>query len=80
MVDYQKKKDKKRALTFKYNAAGKPVEIAMSNVGKINVSYDNYGEIKGVKSSAGNKMAVQVTNAFKNLLSIVRPAGVNLNM
>jgi YD repeat-containing protein len=80
MVDYQKKKDKKRALTFKYNAAGKPVEIAMSNVGKINVAYDNYGEIKEVKSSAGNKMAVQVTKAFKNLLSIVRPAGVNLNM
>jgi len=80
MVDYQKKKVAKRALTFKYNAAGKPVEIAMSNVGKINVSYDSYGEIKEVKSSAGNKMAVQVTNAFKNLLSIVRPAGVNLNM
>ncbi|TDJ05735.1 MAG: RHS repeat protein [Deltaproteobacteria bacterium] len=80
MIDYHKKKDKKRALTFKYNAAGKPVEIAMSNIGKIRVSYDSYGEIKEVKSSAGSKMAVQVTNAFKNLLSIVRPAGVNLNM
>lgn len=80
MVDYRKKAKNKRALTFKYNTAGKPVEIAMSNVGKINVSYDSYGEIKDVKSSAGSKMAVQVTNAFKNLLSIVKPAGVNLNM
>jgi len=80
MIDYQKKKTKKRALTFKYNAAGKPVEIAMSNIGRIKVSYDSYGEIKEVKSSAGSKMAVQVTNAFKNLLSIVKPAGVNLNM
>ncbi len=81
MIDMNKKgKKKKRTLKFTYNALGKPVEIAMERVGKINVAYDNYGEIKKVESKAGHKMALQVTQAFQSLLSIVKPAGVNLNM
>jgi YD repeat-containing protein len=79
MVD-QESATSKRVLAFKYNAMGKPVEIEMEKVGKINVAYDNYGEIKKVDSSAGHKMALQVTQAFQNLLTIVKPAGVNLNM
>jgi YD repeat-containing protein len=79
MVD-QDSPTSKRVLAFKYNALGKPVEIEMEKVGKINVAYDNYGEIKKVDSSAGHKMALQVTQAFQNLLTIVKPAGVNLNM
>jgi len=79
MVD-QESASSKRVLGFKYNALGKPVEIEMEKVGKINVAYDNYGEIKKVESSAGHKMALQVTQAFQNLLTIVKPAGVNLNM
>jgi YD repeat-containing protein len=79
MVD-QESATQKRVLAFKYNSLGKPVEIEMEQVGKINVAYDNYGEIKKVESSAGHKMALQVTQAFQNLLSIVKPAGVNLNM
>jgi YD repeat-containing protein len=80
MVDKDAKTGKSRTLVFQYNALGKPVEIQMENVGKINVAYDNYGEIKRVESKAGHKMALQVTQAFQNLLSIVKPAGVNLNM
>lgn len=80
MVDDDKKTNQRRTLSFKYNALGKPVEIEMEKVGKINVAYDNYGEIKKVESDAGHKMALQVTQAFQNLLSIVKPAGVNLNM
>ena len=80
MVDQQKSNNERRILAFKYNALGKPVEIEMEKVGKINVAYDNYGEIKKVESNAGHKMALQVTQAFQNLLSIVKPAGVNLNM
>jgi YD repeat-containing protein len=80
MVDTNKNKNVKRAITFKYNASGKPTEIAMSKVGKIDVTYDSFGEIKEVKSDAGPQMAMQVTQAFQNLLAIVRPAGVNLNM
>jgi YD repeat-containing protein len=79
MVD-QESATEKRVLAFKYNALGKPVEIEMEKIGKINVAYDNYGEIKKVESSAGHKMALQVTQAFQNLLSIVKPAGVNLNI
>jgi hypothetical protein len=80
MVDHDKTSNQKRSLDFKYNALGKPVEIAMEKVGTINVAYDNYGEIKKVESKAGPKMALQVTQAFQSLLSIVKPAGVNLNM
>lgn len=79
MVD-QESANQRRVLAFKYNALGKPVEIEMEKIGKINVAYDNYGEIKKVESSAGHKMALQVTQAFQNLLSIVKPAGVNLNI
>ncbi len=79
MVD-QESETSRRVLAFKYNSLGKPVEIEMEKVGKINVAYDNYGEIKKVESSAGHKMALQVTQAFQNLLTIVKPAGVNLNM
>ncbi len=80
MFDKNKKTSKTRILEFKYNALGKPVEIKMKNTGKINVAYDNYGEIKKVESKQGHKMALQVTQAFQSLLAIVKPAGVNLNM
>lgn len=80
MVDRNKSTKKTRTLAFQYNSIGKPVIIAMDNVGKINVQYDNYGDIKRVDSEAGHKMALQVTQAFQNLLAIVKPAGVNLNM
>jgi hypothetical protein len=80
MIDNNSKTKKRRTLSFKYNSLGKPIEIEMDSVGKINVSYDNYGEIKKVDSKQGHKMALQVTQAFQNLLSIVKPAGVNLNM
>ena len=80
MVDKDKKTKKTRVLSFQYNSLGKPVEIEMVKVGKIQVAYDNYGEIKRVESKQGHKMALQVTQAFQNLLAIVKPAGVNLNM
>jgi len=80
MVDDDRKNKKKRVLSFKYNSLGKPVEIALKNAGKINVQYDNYGEIKKVESKAGHKMALQVTQAFQSLLAIVKPAGVNLSL
>lgn len=80
MMSEEKDEKSKKTLAFEYNGLGKPSEITMNGVGKINVSYDNYGEIKKVDSSAGHKMALQVTMAFQSLLSIVKPAGVDLNM
>ena len=80
MVDKDVKTKKRRILSFKYNSLGKPVVIEMEKIGKIQVDYDNYGEIKRVESKQGHKMALQVTQAFQNLLAIVKPAGVNLNL
>ena len=69
-----------KTLIFTYNSYGKPIVIEMEGIGKINVTYDKYGEMESVKSDDGHKIALQVTQAFQNLLSIVKPAGVNLNM
>tara|TARA_B100001971_G_scaffold213155_1_gene245442 strand:- start:19442 stop:21100 length:1659 start_codon:yes stop_codon:yes gene_type:complete len=82
MVDkeVQKGKSVERMLSFTYNSLGKPEIIKMEKVGQIMVKYDNYGDIKRVESKDGHKMALQVTQAFQNLLAIVKPAGVNLNM
>jgi YD repeat-containing protein len=80
MVNDDSKSKDGGILSFAYNSMGKPVEIVMENVGKINVSYDNYGEIKKVDSKEGPKMAMRVTQAFQQLLSIVGPAGVNLGL
>ncbi len=68
----------KRRLDFKYNEASKPIEIIDPALGSITVSYSNSGEIKKVESSAGRKIAMEVTSAFQNLLDIIRPAGVSL--
>lgn len=73
MVDH-----KKRVIQFKYNENSKPVEIKDPKLGAINVSYTNSGQIKKVESSAGRRIALQVTSAFQNLLDIIRPAGVTL--
>lgn len=68
-----------RRLDFKYNENSKPVEITDPKLGTIRVSYRNSGEIDKIDSSAGQKVALQVTSAFQNLLEIIRPAGVNLS-
>ncbi len=68
----------KRRIDFKYNENSKPVEITDPTLGSITVSYTNSGEIKKVESTAGRKIALQVTTAFQNLLDIIRPAGVNI--
>lgn len=68
-----------KRIDFKYNENSKPVEISDPSVGTITVTYNNSGEIKKVDSSAGRKVAMQVTSAFQNLLDIVRPAGVSLS-
>jgi YD repeat-containing protein len=69
----------RRRIDFKYNENSKPIEITDPAVGTIRVSYTNSGEIKKVDSTAGRKIALQVTTAFQNLLDIIRPAGVNLS-
>lgn len=69
----------KRVLNFKYNEHSKPTEIEDPKLGAIKVTYTATGEIKKVDSTAGRKIALQVTTAFQNLLDIIRPAGVTLS-
>ena len=78
-VIYTDKDKKKETLNFKYNTLGKPVEISMQGVGKMNVIYNNVGKVKNVKSDKGAKVANRVTRTFLSLLAVVKPAGVNLN-
>lgn len=69
----------KRRIDFKYNENSKPIQITDPSLGSITVTYTNSGEIKKVDSTGGRKVALQVTNAFQNLLDIIRPAGVSLS-
>jgi len=74
------KNSKRQIVSFTYNAQGKPNVIGMDGVGNIKVQYDAYGQVKNVDSKGGREIASKVTGAFQNLLSIVKPAGVNLNL
>ncbi len=69
----------RRQIHFKYNENSKPIAITDPSLGTITVTYQNSGEIKKVESTAGRKIALQVTAAFQNLLDIIRPAGVSLS-
>lgn len=65
MVDHEA-----RTLTFEYNEIGKPTLIEEVGVGSLNVSYDSNGEILKVSSDQGHKMALKLTQAFQNLLTL----------
>ncbi len=67
-------------LVFTYNEIGKPIRIEIADVGAIDVTYDKWGEIESVNSEEGHSISLQVTQAFQDLLSLVKPAGVDLNM
>ncbi len=70
IIEVNRTQKTRRELTFSYNKAGRP--------GKINVEYDDQGEISKVSSSKGAKMALQVTQAFQALLSVVSVAGAKI--
>ncbi len=78
MVDQDKKS--KKILSFKYNSQGKPSEIEMQGRGTILLKYDNYGQVKKIDTKGNRETASEVSDAFQNLLAIVRPAGVNLSL
>ena len=65
----------RRELLFKYNPAGRPTEITLVGAGKVNVEYDDKGEISKVNSAQGPKMALQITQIFQAVLSAVSVAG-----
>ena len=71
MVDQEKRK-----ITFQYNDSSKPIEIAQEGVGAIVLVYDTKGNIKEVQPKGGKEIALTVTEAFQNLLEIIKPAGI----
>lgn len=77
MVESNKTKHVRRELHFKYNAQKKPIKISMVGKGEINVTYDKQGEISNVESKQGAKMALEVTQAFQGLLSLVKVVSAN---
>ena len=68
----------RRELKFKYNENGKPVDITLVGVGNIHVAYGEDGEISKVESKDGANMALQVLQAFQDLMSMVAVASANL--
>lgn len=78
---------KGKTIQFNYNELGKPTKISLEGLGSIVVSYNASGEITNVQSTGERKVAggereiaKEVTNTFQNLLDIIRPAGVSLNI
>lgn len=71
MVDQEKRK-----ISFEYNANSKPIEIRQEGVGSIVVVYDETGNIREVQPKGGKEVALTVTEAFQNLLLLIKPAGI----
>lgn len=69
-----------RHLAFTYNRESRPIRITLQGGGSIQVEYDGKGEIAGVKSDGGAATALKVTQAFQNLLELVKPANVKVGL
>ena len=79
-----------RTVFFRYNPAGKPIEVKEKNAdgseGIIRISYDTTGSVTGILNGQGKVMtsekeistAQRVAATFQNLLEIVQPAGISL--
>ena len=69
-------------LAFEYGDWGKPVRIELEGTGVLVVTYDDTGEIASVdtEGDGGHLLALEVTQAFQTLLTLVKPADVDLNL
>ncbi len=76
---------------FKYGELGKPVLISQTGVGSIKIAYDLQGRIRNAEtvpeaksrrpSKADSKEVVRrVMKGFQQLLDIIRPAGIGMNL
>jgi YD repeat-containing protein len=80
-IAYQNKTSKaNEVLDFKYNSMGKPVEIAVANVGKVNLEYDNAGQVKSVNDGKNENVTKKLNIVLENFSNLVQPAGVNLSL
>lgn len=80
-----------KAVTFNYGDLGKPILIAQAGVGAIKIDYDKQGRIKNAQtvgdgrnrtpSKESSKDVVRkVMRSFQQLLDIIRPAGIGMNL
>ncbi len=74
------KSPKNQSFSFKYNDLNKPVEISMKGVAKVNVAYDDNGQIKRVNSKSDSESISKLWKEFRHLLAIVSPSGLSLGI
>ena len=71
----------KRQVKIRYDERfGKPKRIERPGVGILHIAYRPDGEIKGVRNTGGPIVARQIASTFNNLLDVVSPAGIELNL
>jgi YD repeat-containing protein len=68
-----------KRVRIEYNRIGKPVNVEVSDLGEIRISYKTNGDIEKVSSENGPNVALQVASTFNNLLDIIAPF-TNQNM
>ena len=73
-------KKKKTVVDIAYNAQKKPSTIDLKGVGKLNITYNSFGQIKNVKSNKGRGIAPKISRVFGKVIAMVKPAGVNLSL
>ena len=67
-------------LLFTYNDANKPLTIEIPGVGTLDITYDAAGEIARVDSPDGHLAALQITQTFQTLLSLVQAAEISFGL
>lgn len=71
--------DRGQTLRFTYDRTiEKPIRIEIEGVGRLDVSYTADGEIEKIDSPEGHEVSLAITQAFQDLLTLVKPAGVSI--
>lgn len=80
MVASDSKSGKLRQFTLKYNASGKLDEIALAGVGKLNIAYNDNGEMQRTKSPQGKSALLRIIEEFERVYRLLEVAGVRFEM
>lgn len=73
---------KGQILSYEYNGAGQPTLITMTEIGKLVISYDAEGDITkiNVVDGKGHEISPKILNTMQNLLRIIKPTGVDMDL
>lgn len=71
---------KGEVLSYEYNDAGQPTLIAMTEIGKLVISYNEAREITNVDvvDGKGHEVNEKIFDTMQNLLHIIKPTGVDI--